>query len=179
MIFVDLPAELFKAGSRYSWRVMFCLLNVLTFLKFPNETNWMNVNFLFMTFYIFTLSIKFSAVGKVASIILFPFPFSPPSPFPFPLPFLFPFSPPPSLVAPATQATYFLHCRLSLVPSLLRWFRMWRHRQACRFRFLVTRIAQTGLGTRLLPVDMKDEYLIPGSGLESVAKIEYFLSEIE
>ena len=28
--------------------------------------------------------------------------------------------------------------------------------------------------TRLLPVDMKDEYLIPGSGLESVAKIEYF-----
>ena len=44
---------------------------------------------------------------------------------------------------------------------------------------LVTRIAQTGLGTRLLPVDMKDEYLIPGSGLESVAKIEYFLSEIE
>ena len=39
---------------------------------------------------------------------------------------------------------------------------------------LVTRIARIGLGTRLLPVDMKDEYLIPGSGLESVAKIEYF-----
>ena len=44
---------------------------------------------------------------------------------------------------------------------------------------LVTRIARIGLGTRLLPVDMKDEYLIPGSGLESVAKIEYFSSEIE
>ena len=44
---------------------------------------------------------------------------------------------------------------------------------------LVTQIARTGLGMRLLPVDMKDEYLIPGSGLESVAKIEYFLSKIE
>ena len=31
---------------------------------------------------------------------------------PSPLP-----SPPPSLVAPATQATYLLRCRLSLVPS--------------------------------------------------------------
>ena len=44
-------------------------------------------------------------------------------------------SPPPSLVAPATQATYLLHCRLSLVPSRPRWFRMWRHRQASRVRF--------------------------------------------
>ena len=44
---------------------------------------------------------------------------------------------------------------------------------------LVTLIARTGLGMRLLPVDMKDEYLIPGSGLESVAKMEYLLSEIE
>ena len=33
------------------------------------------------------------------------------------LPFSLSPSPPPSLVAPATQATYLLHCRLSLVPS--------------------------------------------------------------
>ena len=39
---------------------------------------------------------------------------------------------------------------------------------------LVTRIARTGLGTRLLPANMKDDYVIHGSGLENVAKIEYF-----
>ena len=91
-------------------------------------------------------------------------------------------SPPPSLVAPATQATYYLHCRLSLVPVVLGDFGCDVIVKLVAFGSkppLVTRIAQTGLGTRLLPVDMKDEYLIPGSGLESVAKIEYFLSEIE
>ena len=51
MIFVDLPAELFKGGSRRSWSVMFCLLNFLTLLKFLNETNWTNIKVVFMALY--------------------------------------------------------------------------------------------------------------------------------
>ena len=69
MIFVDLPAELFKGGSRRSWSVMFCLLNFLTLLKFVNETNWTNIKVLFMAFYIITYLIKCSTTGKVSSNI--------------------------------------------------------------------------------------------------------------
>ena len=90
-------------------------------------------------------------------------------------------SPPPSLVAPATQATYLkLTCCTAgstSFPVVLGDFVCDVTVKLVTFGskpLLVTRIARTGLGTRLLPVDMKDEYLIPGSGLESVAKIEYF-----
>ena len=94
---------------------------------------------------------------------------------PSPLP-----SPPPSLVAPATQARRLLTCCAAGSAS----FQVVLGDFGCDVIVklvafgskppLVTRIARIGLGTRLPPVDMKDEYLIPGSGLESVAKIEYF-----
>lgn len=43
----------------------------------------------------------------------------------------------------------------------------------------VTRITSIILYVLHREAGMKDEYLIPGPGLERVAKIEYFWSEIE